>query len=182
MKESELVANIAELAGVSQADAGRAVDAFVAIAAETLARGGDIRLTGFGCFEVVATGPHRPPPAHRRGDRHRSLQSAEVPARRPAEGRRHGRQRDRSRRLKPFRDRLTQHSINFFVRIGANPDQPSRFFLSDSAGLFSPGFQVMISGYHGLRQAGWERVGQDGYRVPGDGGNAQRAALRPAFR
>jgi DNA-binding protein HU-beta len=54
MKESELVANIAELAGVSQADAGRAVDAFVAIAAETLARGGDIRLTGFGCFEVVA--------------------------------------------------------------------------------------------------------------------------------
>ena len=53
MKESELVANIAELAGVSQADAGRAVDAFVATVAETLAQGGDIRLTGFGSFEVV---------------------------------------------------------------------------------------------------------------------------------
>ena len=53
MKKSEFVTSIAERTGLTQADAGRAVDAFVATVAETLAQGGDIRLTGFGSFEVV---------------------------------------------------------------------------------------------------------------------------------
>lgn len=50
---SEFVAAVAAKAGITQAEAGRAVDALLATVTETLARGEDIRLTGFGSFEVV---------------------------------------------------------------------------------------------------------------------------------
>lgn len=53
MNKTDFTAAIAAKAGISQAEAGRAVDAVLATVTETLARGEDIRLTGFGNFEVV---------------------------------------------------------------------------------------------------------------------------------
>ncbi|WP_273755487.1 MULTISPECIES: HU family DNA-binding protein [unclassified Bartonella] len=52
MNKSELVSSVAEKAGVSKAQAGAVVDAFMASITETLASGGDVRLPGFGSFEV----------------------------------------------------------------------------------------------------------------------------------
>ena len=56
MNKSEFVAAVAGKTGLTQADAGRAVDAVLATVTETLARGEDIRFTGFGTFEVVEQG------------------------------------------------------------------------------------------------------------------------------
>ncbi len=56
MNKSEFVAAVAAKASISQADAGRAVDAVLATVTETLAKGEDVRLTGFGNFEVVQQG------------------------------------------------------------------------------------------------------------------------------
>jgi len=53
MNKNEFISAVAGKAGITQADAGRAVDAVLATVTETLARGEDIRLTGFGSFEVV---------------------------------------------------------------------------------------------------------------------------------
>ncbi|WP_208435273.1 HU family DNA-binding protein [Bartonella phoceensis] len=52
MNKSELVSSIAEKAGVSKAQAGSVVDAFIAAVTEALASGGDVRLPGFGSFGV----------------------------------------------------------------------------------------------------------------------------------
>lgn len=52
MNKSELVSSVAEKAGVSKAQAGSVVDAFIASVTESLASGGDVRLPGFGTFEV----------------------------------------------------------------------------------------------------------------------------------
>lgn len=52
MNKNELVAAVAEKAGISKTDAGAAVEAvFDTIAAE-LKAGGDVRLVGFGNFTV----------------------------------------------------------------------------------------------------------------------------------
>lgn len=56
MNKSEFISAVASKIGLTQADAGRAVDAVLAIVTETLAGGEDIRLTGFGNFEVVKQG------------------------------------------------------------------------------------------------------------------------------
>ena len=53
MNKSEFISAVASKTGLTQADAGRAVDAVLATVTETLARGEDIRFTGFGSFEVV---------------------------------------------------------------------------------------------------------------------------------
>ncbi|ENN93486.1 HU family DNA-binding protein [Bartonella bovis] len=52
MNKSELVNSIAEKAGVSKAQAGSILDAFIVSVTEALASGGDVRLPGFGSFEV----------------------------------------------------------------------------------------------------------------------------------
>ncbi|WP_455478537.1 HU family DNA-binding protein [Bartonella sp. B10] len=52
MNKSELVSSVAEKAGVSKGQAGSVVDAFIASVTEALASGGDVRLPGFGSFEV----------------------------------------------------------------------------------------------------------------------------------
>ncbi|EJF83861.1 hypothetical protein MCU_00529 [Bartonella elizabethae Re6043vi] len=52
MNKSELVSSVAEKAGVSKVQAGAVVDAFMASVTEALASGGDVRLPGFGTFEV----------------------------------------------------------------------------------------------------------------------------------
>ncbi|WP_455482331.1 HU family DNA-binding protein [Bartonella sp. B35(2025)] len=52
MNKSELVSSVAEKAGVSKAQASSVVDAFIASVTEALASGSDVRLPGFGSFEV----------------------------------------------------------------------------------------------------------------------------------
>jgi len=73
MTKTEFIAAVAAKAGVTQAEAGRAVEAVLATVTETLARGEDLRLTGFGRFEVVEQGP-------RTGRNPRTGQEIAIPA------------------------------------------------------------------------------------------------------
>lgn len=52
MNKSELATKIAEEAGLKKADAEKALKAFVNVVTEELANGGDVRLVGFGTFDV----------------------------------------------------------------------------------------------------------------------------------
>ncbi len=52
MNKSELAAAVSEKAGLSKADANRAVDATLDALLEELRTGNDVRLTGFGTFKV----------------------------------------------------------------------------------------------------------------------------------
>ena len=73
MNKSEFVAVVAAKTNLSQAEAGRVVDAFLATVTEALARGEDIRLSGFGSFEVVEQGA-------RTGRNPRTGQEIAIPA------------------------------------------------------------------------------------------------------
>lgn len=53
MNKNELVAAVAETAVLSKADAVKAVDAVFDIITKQLADGGDVRLAGFGTFQVA---------------------------------------------------------------------------------------------------------------------------------
>ena len=53
MNKNELVSAVAENAGLTKADAARAVDAFIAVVSHALKKGGDVRLVGFGTFAVA---------------------------------------------------------------------------------------------------------------------------------
>lgn len=50
MKKVELIESVAEKAGLTKADAGRAVDAMVASITEALVKGDRVPLVGFGTF------------------------------------------------------------------------------------------------------------------------------------
>jgi DNA-binding protein HU-beta len=52
MNKSELVDSIAAKAGLTKADAGRALDAFVGSVTKALKRGDSVSLVGFGTFSV----------------------------------------------------------------------------------------------------------------------------------
>lgn len=52
MNKTELVAAVAETAGLSRKDAEAAVKAFTEVVSEELKKGGKIQLVGFGTFEV----------------------------------------------------------------------------------------------------------------------------------
>lgn len=52
MNKSQLIAQIAITADISQAAAGKALDAFTDTVADELRNGGDISLVGFGTFSV----------------------------------------------------------------------------------------------------------------------------------
>ena len=52
MNKTELVAAMAEQAGVSKKDAERTLKAFTDVVADELKKGGKIQLVGFGTFEV----------------------------------------------------------------------------------------------------------------------------------
>lgn len=54
MNKSELIAAVAEQAGLSKKDAEKAVNAFIGVVTDTLIDGGKIQLVGFGTFEVRA--------------------------------------------------------------------------------------------------------------------------------
>jgi len=53
LNKNELIASVAEAAGLSKADATKAVDAVFASITDTLSRGGEVRLVGFGTFSVA---------------------------------------------------------------------------------------------------------------------------------
>ena len=53
MNKNELIASVANDAGLSKADAGRAVDAVTDAIASALVAGTAVRLVGFGTFSVV---------------------------------------------------------------------------------------------------------------------------------
>lgn len=52
MNKSEFIAALAEGAKLSKSDAERAVDAFIGVVTRQLKKGGEVRLVGFGTFEV----------------------------------------------------------------------------------------------------------------------------------
>ena len=73
MRKSDLVADIAQRTGLTQADSGRALDATLAAIEQSLADGGEITLTGFGKFSVA----ERP---ERRGVNPATGESLTIPA------------------------------------------------------------------------------------------------------
>ena len=50
MNKNELIDAIASGSGLSKADAGRALEAFLGSVTSTLAGGGSVKITGFGTF------------------------------------------------------------------------------------------------------------------------------------
>ncbi|WP_346353667.1 HU family DNA-binding protein [Azotosporobacter soli] len=54
MNKTELVASVAEKAGLTKKDAEKAVNAFFASVEEALAKSDKVQLIGFGTFEVKA--------------------------------------------------------------------------------------------------------------------------------
>ncbi len=53
MNKTELIAAVAEKAGISKKDAEKAIKAFTDAVAEELVNGGKVQLVGFGTFEVA---------------------------------------------------------------------------------------------------------------------------------
>ena len=52
MNKNELIDSMAAEAGMTKADAGKALDAFIASVTAALKKGDEIRLVGFGAFSV----------------------------------------------------------------------------------------------------------------------------------
>lgn len=52
MNKSELIEAMADGAGISKADAKRALDAFIGATSNTLKKGGRVALVGFGSFSI----------------------------------------------------------------------------------------------------------------------------------
>ena len=52
MNKTELIAAIADKAGIAKKDAGKALDAFIASVTDALKAGDKVQLVGFGTFEV----------------------------------------------------------------------------------------------------------------------------------
>ncbi len=73
MNKTELIAVVAEKAGLTKADAGKAVNAFFDAVTETLAQGGSVQVIGFGNFEVSEYG-------ERMGRNPRSGEAMVIPA------------------------------------------------------------------------------------------------------
>ena len=53
MNKTELIAAMAEKAGMTKVDAGKALNAYVDVVKEQLAKGGRVTLVGFGTFGVT---------------------------------------------------------------------------------------------------------------------------------
>jgi DNA-binding protein HU-beta len=73
MNKQQLINHIATKAGITKKDAGRALDAFITSVKETLKKGEEIRLVGFGTFQVR----HR---ASRPGRNPRTKKVIQIPA------------------------------------------------------------------------------------------------------
>ena len=77
MNKSELIAKIADVAGLSKADAKKALDATVDVLKEALVAGEKIQLVGFGTFAVA----ERPA---REGINPATKEKIQIPARKAA--------------------------------------------------------------------------------------------------
>jgi len=76
--KTELTDEVAKEAGLNKAQAGRAVDAVLKVIQDTLKRGDEVRLTGFGNFVVTKT-------SARTGRNPRTKETIQIPAgKRPA--------------------------------------------------------------------------------------------------
>lgn len=53
MNKNDLISAVAESAGVTKSDAAKAVDGVFDAIADTLKKGGEVRLIGFGSFSVA---------------------------------------------------------------------------------------------------------------------------------
>lgn len=53
MNKAELVAAVAEQAGLNKTEAAKAIDAFTAVVTDELKKGEKVQLVGFGTFEVT---------------------------------------------------------------------------------------------------------------------------------
>ena len=73
MNKTELIAAMAEQAGISKKDAEKALKAFTDVVAEELKNGGKVQLVGFGTFEVSER-------AAREGRNPATLQPITIPA------------------------------------------------------------------------------------------------------
>lgn len=66
MNKSEFTAAIAKKTGFTKVDAKKAVDAFIEVVTESMKKGEEVRLLGFGTFSVseraarMATNPQKP--------------------------------------------------------------------------------------------------------------------------
>ena len=56
MNQAELIAAVAERAGLTKADAAKAVEALVGTVTDALKRGDEVRLAGFGTFGIAERG------------------------------------------------------------------------------------------------------------------------------
>jgi DNA-binding protein HU-beta len=56
LNKSELIEQVAERAEIKRAEAERALNALTDVVKETLQRGGDVAITGFGKFSVAERG------------------------------------------------------------------------------------------------------------------------------
>ncbi|MBQ9631660.1 MAG: HU family DNA-binding protein [Lachnospiraceae bacterium] len=73
MNKSELIAAIADQAGISRKDAENALKAFTDIVTQELSKGGKVQLVGFGTFEVSER-------AARKGRNPQTKEEIEIPA------------------------------------------------------------------------------------------------------
>ncbi len=73
MNKSELLEAIAQQAGLTKTDAGKAVDAFTAVVKDALKSGDSIALVGFGTFKVAER-------AARQGLNPRTKEAIKIPA------------------------------------------------------------------------------------------------------
>ena len=73
MNKTELIAAMADQAGLSKKDAEKALKAFVDVVAEELKNGGKVQLVGFGTFEVSER-------AAREGRNPATMQTITIPA------------------------------------------------------------------------------------------------------
>jgi len=74
MNKQELVAAVAQRAGLTKKDAAQAVDAFVEVVRNALAKKDTVRLIGFGTFSVRKR-------ARRKGRNPRTRQPIDIPER-----------------------------------------------------------------------------------------------------
>jgi DNA-binding protein HU-beta len=89
MTKADLVAKIAEKAGITKANAERALNAFPRGLEASLVGEGKLTLTGFGTFEVLDARPAPGAiPARARRSRFRPSKVGQVPRRQAAQGRR----------------------------------------------------------------------------------------------
>jgi len=59
LNKSELIEQVADRADIKRTDAERTLNALTEVIKETLQRGGDVAITGFGKFSVAERGPRQ---------------------------------------------------------------------------------------------------------------------------